>query len=159
MYAWKYVDGKRLTICKTDQGDWLALLFQPAVSAVVARCKSVCRDDANTELAIQLDVHFMKLIELFLPCQRPSGEKVEAVEFERVEQTLTQMFGGATAYRRAATGHWKRSAGDVEVDEITVVEVVTDSFDRQWWCEFRRELLNRFQQDELLVRVTEVDLL
>lgn len=54
----------------------------------------------------------------------------------------------------------RRDVGsEVQKDEITIVEVVVDHLDREWWNGFRQDLLELFQQDELLIRVTEVELL
>jgi hypothetical protein len=102
----------------------------------------------------------MKLVELFLPCQKSNGKEVDACEFEQIERTLTEMFGGVTAYHRApAIGRWRDSKSNVEVDEITVVEVMIEHLDRAWWHQYRSDLLRRFEQEELLIRVTEVELL
>ncbi len=101
----------------------------------------------------------MKLVEIFLPCQRPSGLKVDTEEFDEVQRILTSKFGGSTAYQRAAVGRWKRSEQTVEVDDITVIEVVIDELDRNWWSDYKNKLANQFDQDEILIRVTEVTLL
>lgn len=100
----------------------------------------------------------MKLVEIYLPFRKANGEKVGKEEFVRVEQMLTDKFGGATAYRRnPAVGSWKRSEGEVEVDDIAVIEVMTDDFDRHWWTVYQHELKERFQQDEILIRIMEVE--
>lgn len=102
----------------------------------------------------------MKLVEIYLPCRKSNGNEIEPEEFDRVEQTLTEKFGGVTAYRRTpAIGRWKRSECEVEVDDVAVIEVITDELDRHWWNGYQRELLLRFQQDELLIRVSDVELL
>lgn len=102
----------------------------------------------------------MKLVEIYLPSRKSNGDEIESEEFDRVEQTLTEKFGGVTAYRRTpAIGHWKRSEGEVEVDDVTVIEVITHGLDRRWWIGYQQELLERFQQEELLIRISNVELL
>jgi len=53
----------------------------------------------------------------------------EAV-FDRIENELTETFGGVTAYKRAlAPGWWKRG-GHTQGDEIAIFEVAADRVDR-----------------------------
>jgi hypothetical protein len=62
------------------------------------------------------------------------------------------MFGGLTAYSPApAEGFWD-SGSTVKRDDILVAEVMVDSLDRTWWKEYRRELENLFQQDQIVFR-------
>lgn len=100
----------------------------------------------------------MKLVEIYLPYRKSSGENIAMEEFARIEQMLTEKFGGATSYHRnPAVGYWKSPEEEVEVDDIAVIEVMTDQFDRDWWLDLQRDLLTRFQQDELLIRISEVE--
>jgi hypothetical protein len=69
----------------------------------------------------------------------------------RVE--LTEHFGGVTAYSRSpATGLWKRDDEEIERDQVIMIEVVVDVFDREWWARYREQLETRFGQDEVLAR-------
>lgn len=47
---------------------------------------------------------------------------------------LAEAFDGLTAYLRSpATGLWTAPDGRQERDDVVMVEVVTDTFDRAWW--------------------------
>ena len=37
-------------------------------------------------------------------------------------------------------------------DDIVIFEVMTTDLDHEWWTAFRKELEERFRQDELIVR-------
>lgn len=72
--------------------------------------------------------------------------------------TLTDAFGGLTAYTRApAQGLWSESDGPPKRDDIVVYEVMTDALDHAWWAELRRSLERRFAQDELVIRALAVE--
>lgn len=93
------------------------------------------------------------LVQLLLPTHHNDGTVVSAAEFAAVRLELTDRFGGVTAYTRTpATGLWKNPEDDVEHDQVIMVEVVVEVFDRDWWAEYRARLEHRFGQDELHVR-------
>ncbi len=95
----------------------------------------------------------MHLVQLLVPLRAGAGEPVPRAELDRVRQDLTERYGGATAYLRApASGLWKDEGGDVDRDEVVMVEVVVDFLDRDWWHAYRRDLERRLEQDEVLVR-------
>lgn len=101
-----------------------------------------------------------RLIQLLLPIQRQDGSPVPAEEFARVRIELTERFGGVTAYSRSpATGLWKRSADDVERDQVIMVEVVVDDFDSRWWEAYRRDLERRFDQQQIHARALALELI
>ena len=100
----------------------------------------------------------MTLIEIFLPRYYPDGQMVEMERFRKLQQELTQRFGGVTAFiRSAASGLWKDGHGNVERDEIAVFEVMVDELDRSWWKSFRHRLETEFDQHEILIRATNVE--
>jgi hypothetical protein len=73
--------------------------------------------------------------------------------FARVRAELTERFGGVTAYSRSpATGLWKRTEEEVERDQVIMIEVVVDVFDRDWWASYREQLESRFGQEEVHAR-------
>ncbi|MDP2390623.1 MAG: hypothetical protein Q8N52_09895, partial [Acidobacteriota bacterium] len=77
--------------------------------------------------------------------------------FARVRAELTERFGGVTAYTRSpATGLWK-SGAEVERDQVVMVEVVVDVFDRDWWVRYRESLEDRFGQEEVHARVLAIE--
>jgi hypothetical protein len=83
----------------------------------------------------------MKSIEIFLPLNANDGTPFPDAMFDRIENELTETFGGVTAYKRApAQGRWK-SGGDTQGDEIAIFEVVVDRIDRGWWTRFREDLV------------------
>jgi len=62
----------------------------------------------------------MKSIEIFLPLNANNGTPFPNTMFDRVENELTETFGGVTAYKRApAQGRWK-SGGQTQGDEIAI---------------------------------------
>ena len=102
----------------------------------------------------------MHLVQILLPLADNDGAPFAPSEYEDVRKTLTERFGGVTAYVRApAEGHWKEGEGSTARDEIVIYEVMVESLDRPWWAEFRERLRERFRQEELVVRATALELL
>ena len=104
----------------------------------------------------------MVLVQLLLPTTipgRPGSSYVpEALAMTRGE--LTAKFHGTTAYLRSpAKGTWAGSGGEVEHDEVVMVDIVTDRFDREWWRRYVSILAERFRQDTIHVRALPVELL
>jgi hypothetical protein len=95
------------------------------------------------------------LIQILLPTQSRDGANVAPEQFARVRVELTERFGGVTAYSRSpATGLWKRDEDDaIERDQVIMVEVVVEVFDRDWWTGYREQLEQRFGQEEVHARV------
>lgn len=93
------------------------------------------------------------LIQIILPLYRPDGERFDAAAFTAVRRELTGRFGGTTAHTRApAEGTWEDPAGRVHHDDVIVVEVMVEQFNRTWWRGYAAELAARFEQDALVVR-------
>jgi hypothetical protein len=100
----------------------------------------------------------MHLVQLLLPLYDNDGRAFPAAHYAGVRTTLTDRFGGLTAYTRApAQGLWSESDGPPKRDDIVVYEVMTDTLDRAWWNELRRSLERRFAQDELVIRALAVE--
>jgi hypothetical protein len=100
------------------------------------------------------------LVQVLLPMQRQDGSSVAAEEFARVRVELTERFGGVTAYTRSpATGLWKKPDDAIERDQVIMVEVVVDQFDRGWWQTYRQELAARFGQEEIHARALAIELI
>ena len=94
-----------------------------------------------------------QLVQVLLPTHRRDGIAVASEEFARVRVELTERFGGVTAYSRSpATGLWKRDDEEIERDQVIMIEVVVDAFDREWWARYREQLETRFGQEEVLAR-------
>lgn len=93
------------------------------------------------------------LVEILLPLTKTlTREKLDTIRAE-----LTDRFGGVTLHPNApAEGLW-RDDGDLERDRIVVVEIMTDTLDRTWWAQFRKQLENQLFEDEIVVRATEIE--
>lgn len=102
----------------------------------------------------------MHLIQILLPLYDNGGTPLPQEEFLRVRDELTERFGGITTYVRSpARGLWKGSPTTTVQDDIVIYEVMTEHLDREWWRGYRRELAERFRQEVLIVRSSEVQLL
>lgn len=102
----------------------------------------------------------MHLVQLLLPVYDNEGRAFETELFARVRRELTERFGGVTAYTRApASGAWTEADGRVVRDDIFIYEVMLERLDRDWWRSYREELRRAFRQDELVIRITGVELL
>jgi hypothetical protein len=102
------------------------------------------------------------LIQLLLPTTFPTGttsqDAAKALSDTRGE--LTEKFEGLTAYVRSpARGTWNAPDGHVEQDDVVMVEVVTDAFDRAWWRSYATRLAARFDQESIHVRALPVEML
>ena len=98
------------------------------------------------------------LVQLLLPLRMRDGSEVAGEMFAEVRIELTQRFGGVTAYSRSpATGLWKRTEAEVERDQVIMIEVVVDMFDRDWWSQYRDALAQRFDQDEIHARAIAIE--
>jgi hypothetical protein len=72
---------------------------------------------------------------------------------------LVDRFKGVTAYVRSpAKGLWTTPDGHTEADDVVMVEVVTEAFDRAWWRTYSATLAERFAQDTIHVRALPVEL-
>lgn len=98
----------------------------------------------------------MFLVEIFLPQYDRSGSEFPAHELERVQCELTDRFGGVTALLQSPVhGRWKHD-NEIEHDELFVFEIMTDELDEDWWMGYRHNLQDRLQQEEILIRATQI---
>jgi hypothetical protein len=99
------------------------------------------------------------LVQLLLPANGAAGaEGVSPLAETRRE--LTERFKGLTAYTRSpAKGWWTAPDGQVEQDDVVMVEVVTEAFDRAWWRSYTDTLAKRFGQESIHLRAVSVELL
>ncbi|MEF0941920.1 hypothetical protein [Rhizobium sp. BR 362] len=92
------------------------------------------------------------LVEILLPVPGDGSSTLE-----RIRDELTEAFGGVTMHVDApADGLWK-DGGEVDRDRIVVVEVMADYLDRSWWAAYRHQLESSFEQEEILVRASEIE--
>jgi hypothetical protein len=101
----------------------------------------------------------MVLIQLLLPTTGPNGDESRA-RLAETRRELADRYKGVTAYVRApAKGLWTAPDGRTEADDVVMVEVVTEMFDREWWRAYAEKLAQRFQQETIHVRAVPVELL
>jgi hypothetical protein len=88
-----------------------------------------------------------------------TGEPFEQKLFADLRDELAERFGGITAYTRAPVrGVWQEIEQVVR-DDLISYEIMIKTLDEKWWREFRESLENRFQQQSIVVRAHEIDLL
>ena len=93
----------------------------------------------------------MHLVQILLPRTK---SPTEGGDFARTRAELTEAFDGVTAYLRApAQGTWVAPDGATEHDDMVMVEVLTDAFDRDWWRSYAATLARRFNQKAIHIRV------
>jgi hypothetical protein len=106
------------------------------------------------ELSAAVD-YPMHLIQILLPLA--GGKRFPAHKFEHLAQKLTKKFGGATTFTRSpAEGRWK-SGRATEHDDIAVIEVMTETLEREWWTDLRERLEREFDQDEIIMRCQQIE--
>jgi hypothetical protein len=98
----------------------------------------------------------MHVIEIFLPLADNQGRPFLREQYGRVRKELVERFGGLTAFTRSpAEGLWVED-GETSSDRIVIFEVMAEQLDRSWWREYRRQLEQRFAQDMILIRSSEI---
>jgi len=101
----------------------------------------------------------MVLIQILLPT-RGAADDDGLVRLTQTRQELADRFNGLTAYVRSpAKGLWTAPDGHMEQDDVVMVEVVTDTFEREWWRTYAARLATRFDQETIHVRAVPVELL
>jgi hypothetical protein len=102
----------------------------------------------------------MHLVQILLPLFDGTGQPFARADYERVAGEMTERFGGVTAYTRApAEGRWRDGGDGTARDEILVHEVMTETLDCEWWRDYRGRLEERFDQDRIVVRAHEIEVL
>ena len=97
------------------------------------------------------------LIQLLLPTAGNGSDRAMTA-IAQTRRELVEKFKGVTAYVRSpAKGLWTAPDGHTEADDVVMVEVVTDTFDRAWWRTYSARLAQRFAQDTIHVRALPVD--
>lgn len=101
----------------------------------------------------------MVLVQLLLPMNGAAGSD-RLLPLAQTRRELTERFNGLTAYVRSpAKGWWTAPDGQTEQDDVVMVEVVTDTFERTWWRAYATTLAERFGQDSIHVRALAVEML
>jgi hypothetical protein len=90
------------------------------------------------------------LIQLLLPVTS-APDNHAAIAQTRAE--LVQRYQGVTAYVRSpAKGAWVGPDGAEQHDDVIMVEVLIEIFDREQWRAYARELAARFGEEEIHIR-------
>lgn len=98
------------------------------------------------------------LVQLILPLYDNEGRAFDRAMFARLRSELTERFGGVTAYTRApAEGTWADAHGRTHRDDVIIIEVMTETMEREWWSDYSHELAIRFDQEEVVVRAMQFD--
>ena len=101
----------------------------------------------------------MVLIQLLLPANAATGVEGLAPLAE-TRRELADRFNGLTAYLRSpAKELWTAPDGRTEQDDVVMVEIVTELFDRAWWRTYAATLAARFDQHSIHVRAVQVEML
>lgn len=102
----------------------------------------------------------MHLVEIFLPLNTNDGTPQPAELFRRVGEQMADQFGGVTAFtRNPAKGFSLQEGNERAEDDVIVYEVMVEAVDRLWWQSYKRDLEERFHQEEILIRATAVSLI
>lgn len=98
----------------------------------------------------------MHLIQILLPTtERSKSSNV----LEELVKELTARFGGATSFLQSpAEGRWKMG-GETTVDEISIVEVMSETIDAEYWRTLRGRLERQLEQESIVIRTHKLDLL
>ncbi|MGI9165140.1 MAG: hypothetical protein ACR2G5_01905 [Pyrinomonadaceae bacterium] len=100
----------------------------------------------------------MHLIEILLPLYDNNKKAFKSSAFDEIRNELTEIFGGVTAFLRSpAEGRWQESDGEVSRDEIVIFEVMSERLEPQMVAQYRLKLEHKFQQEQLIIRVSEVE--
>jgi hypothetical protein len=62
-----------------------------------------------------------------------------------------------TAFTRAPAEGLNKDQGEIERDDIIVLEVMTQQLEHQWWSAYRKTLEKEFAQDEVVIRASAIE--
>jgi hypothetical protein len=99
----------------------------------------------------------MHLVEILLPLADNEGNPFPPGKFAAVREELARRFGGVTAFSRAPAEGVFEAQGTTVHDDIIVIEVMTGSLDRAFWQAYRTQLETSFEQDEIVIRASDVE--
>ncbi len=102
----------------------------------------------------------MHLIQILLPLYNQDNNVFPEIYFTQIKTQLTEKLGGITTYSRSpATGFWKETDNKTVKDEIIVYKIMAPDLDRVWWQTYKQQLEKLFNQDEIIIRASAIDIL
>jgi hypothetical protein len=102
----------------------------------------------------------MELFQIFLPLSDNAGNAFSFRKFEQVKEHLVTEFGGVTAFLNSpGQGVWRESPKNFVNDNVVTFEVMSETFDRSWWNDYKAELEKSFGQQEIVIRKMQVEIL
>lgn len=102
----------------------------------------------------------MYLVEIFLPQRDNQGRAFHPDLYTRVREELMERFGGMTAFTRMPVeGLWNTPQAGKSHDAIVIYEIMVQQLDRPWWEGYKTDLERRFAQEELVIRVSRIDVI
>lgn len=102
----------------------------------------------------------MVLIQLLLPTAVGAARRDATALLADTRRELADEFKGITAYVRSpAKGLWTSPDGRTEADDVVMMEIVAQTFNRQWWRHYAARLAARFDQETIHVRALPMTLL
>ena len=102
----------------------------------------------------------MELIQIFLPLRDNGGTAFSFQQFEQVKERLVKEFGGVTAFLNSpGEGLWRESPKHFVKDDVVTFEVMSETWDRDWWKEYKEELEKAFGQEEIVIRKMQIEIL
>ncbi len=97
------------------------------------------------------------LVQILLPERDNAGVRFAPSVMAGIRKTLSDRFGGVTAFTRApAEGSWSPDGGATSTDDIVVVEVMVEDLNEAWWRDFRQQLERDLRQAEIVVRAHQI---
>ncbi len=101
----------------------------------------------------------MILIQLFIPTQDNDGNAFPKETHEQIKLECLEKFGGVTGFTQSlAEGLWDE--GDkVQADRIVIYEIITDEIEKPWWYVYQEKLERRLNQEKILIRWSEIEIL
>ena len=102
----------------------------------------------------------MHLLQILLPLCNEEKKPFPQNVYSQIRSELKEHFGGITAFTRSpATGLWKEDNQRTVEDQIIIYEVMAPVIDRQFWMKYKENLERIFQQEEIVIRFMNIEVL
>jgi hypothetical protein len=102
----------------------------------------------------------VKEYDIFIPLYYNDGTPIEPAKFQELQARLLERFEGLTYFPQPNQGFWK-FGGMTYRDEIVIYRVITRDADksREFLARLKGQLIQEFEQEEILIVEREVGLL